>query len=269
MSKRAAPTTATTQPPPAKRPRPVATKWFPRQQLAIDAMGDGDILLKEGNFKFAPYNRAAFLDEWTHKAAAPFYEVIMPDLPARLYLDVEAVSPGPRPPPEETQAWLRGIIAVVTTALQASGVNKEDATCVLVTNDSRPSEYGWKRSFHLTWPNVVFEDNYSVMKAWIHENIMPVIRANPKYQWIAQYKAGPVTKIAVDAAVYSRYRAWRVSYASKKGKSALTPWDVEGWCALDLDEENERRAFIENTLCAQSDPSKRSYIKAPAAASVV
>jgi hypothetical protein len=147
----------------------------------------------------------------------------MPEAPARLYLDVESVSPGPEPPPAETKAWLEGLISVVVTALGESGV--------LVTSDCRSSKHGWKRSFHLTWPDVVFEDNHTAMKEWIAQHVAPQIRQAPEYQWIAQYKAGPVIKSALDEAVYSRYRAWRVSFACKKGKSVLQPWNIEEWCA--------------------------------------
>jgi hypothetical protein len=208
------------------------------------------------------------LDEWSCAPNGPIYEVIMPEAPVRLYLDVESVSPGPEHPPVATKAWLEGLVSVVVTGLLESGVKGADASRVLVTSDCRASEHGWKRSFHLTWPDVCFQDNHTAMKAWIAERVAPVIRSMPVYQWIVQYKAGPVVKSALDEAVYSRYRAWRVSYACKKGKSALQPWDVKDWCALDLDED-ERREFVDCTLCSQIDLADRTLVEfAPPPASV-
>jgi hypothetical protein len=122
----------------------------------------------------------------------------------------------------------------------------------------------WKRSFHLTWPDVTFPDNHTTMKNWIAEHVMPVVKKDPVYQWIAQYKRGPTVKYAVDDAVYSRYRAWRVSFASKKGKTALTPWDVQRWEPLELSDQDARRDFIDETLCSEVDPDDRTVVQAAA-----
>jgi hypothetical protein len=247
----------------AKRRRVAAGPWFSKQAPALAAMQPADILMKHGTFKFAPRNRDAFLNEWTETPGGPIYEVILPDQPARFYLDIESVAPGAEPPRTEVQAWLRGLIVVVVTALEESGVETVDATHVLVTNDSRPSEHGcWKRSFHLTWPAVVFQNNHTAMKSFIAEHIMPKVRRDPKLRWTAEYKNGPTIKYAVDDAVYSRYRAWRVTYASKSGTTALTPWNVEDWCALELG-EGDRHEFIENTLCSQACTEDVSVICSP------
>jgi hypothetical protein len=244
----------------ARRPAPA---WVGKQALALAAMRKGDILMKHGTFKFAAYNRDTYLDEWTTAPDEPIYEVILPDQPTRLYLDVESVAPA-EPPAEEAQAWLGKIVEIVLAALLASGVPSCDAEPCLVANDSRPSDGGWKRSFHLTWPNVVFENNHTAMKGWVAENVMPKVRNDPTLQWIAQYVRGPTVKYAVDDAVYSRYRAWRVTYANKKGKTRLTPWDVENWREIPLDED-DRREFIENTLCSQADAADVSLVKFAAA----
>jgi hypothetical protein len=109
--KRFAPSAAAEQPL-IKKLR-ASIEWLGKQAPALAQMCDGDILLKEGSF--GPRNREAFLNDWAKASTGPIYEVLMPDSPARLYLDVESVSPGPEPPQAETQAWLRGLIAVAVT----------------------------------------------------------------------------------------------------------------------------------------------------------
>ena len=239
----------------------LSTPWFTKQGPALEAMQPGDVLLKRGSYEFNAYNRDEFLEQWATHADGPIYEVIMPLKPCRLYLDIESVAPEAEPAGIVVQKWLRGLVDIVETALCECGVPVTDAKCVLVTSDCRPTDGMWKRSFHLTWPNVVFSNNHTAMKGWITDHVMPLVTKNPAYQWIAQYKRGATVKYAVDEAVYSKYRAWRVSFARKKGKTALIPWNVVEWCPLELKDEADRHDFIDSTLCSCASLDDVSLVK--------
>ena len=69
----------------------------------------------------------------------------------------------------------------------AIGVCEQHQNDFVVGSDCRASSDGYKRSFHLVWPNVFFTNNHTEMKAFIDAHIKPVITRTPQLQWIAQY----------------------------------------------------------------------------------
>jgi hypothetical protein len=123
----------------------------------------------------------------------------------------------------------------------------------VVGNDCRPVEDGFKRSFHIVWHSVLFQNNHTDMKQFINDLVKPKIKAQTELQWNAVLKNGLHEKWAVDYSIYTKNRAFRVIYANKKGKSCIVPWDIEKWQELIFDSQIDKENWFEQSLVSGAD----------------
>ena len=251
----------------AKPAAPLGIRWYsisidcPKPQEAAFADATKETFpLKHGTFEFGNYpNKSDFVEDWCGRVERsehlfPIYEILR-DGPTKFYADIEAIFPGAPPPNGELKQWITDIIAVFQSALNKVGVSDKAAQRVLTTYDCRPCGHGFKRSFHLTWPGLMFQNNHTAMKQFVRDEIMPQIKRDHRFAWTAHYKNGPAIKYAVDMAVYSKNRAWRITFARKEGKTCLVPWDLEHWKELEFSALNYMQSWFEESLCSQPDES--------------
>jgi hypothetical protein len=133
-------------------------RWFKEQQPALSQCTEDSILLKDDMYKFACHpDRQEFVEEWcSPHDVMPIYEVIT-DGYARLHFDIESEFPGNAPPAEELKQWLQLCIDAIKSSLEEVGVEQKDRDTFMVSSDCRHGTHGFKRSYHLVWPNVFFQ----------------------------------------------------------------------------------------------------------------
>lgn len=232
-------------------------EWEYSEAPVLKLYTPGCIIVKHENTKYAYHpSRARFIEEWLtevqNKKSHPVYELIVTEHPARLYFDIEGVYPE-KPTDEILKQWLLDIINVIKPALDAIGVDPVDRDCFVVSSDCRAVDYGYKRSFHLTWPNVIFRDNYDAMKHFFDTRIKSVIIQDPRMCWMKKCKHEMKLDYVIDCGVYSRKRALRLAYSRKNGKTCLVPWDIEKWAALDFANPSKHLDWIESSLVSGAD----------------
>jgi len=233
-------------------------QWFPTQAAAIEynktEFNGSGILIKNNNFSFGAVLRDVFIDHWQPTSNQPIYEVLTSG-PVKLFLDIEMWLPE-QPTEKDNQIWLVRLIDLICRHIErTSGVPAADYAFLchhLVCNDSRPSKNGdtpgYKRSFHVTFPNVVFLD-IGLMKSFVHALKTPLATL-PEYHWPLTQKDGKeVSRHSIDWMVYTDRRPWRVPLARKHGKSQLLPWDVRSWQPLSL-ARDALRVYMDQSLCA-------------------
>jgi hypothetical protein len=244
-------------------------QWFRKQRIALASRSEypACILVKKGMFNFAMYptqsELARDLARWVWCAQdenryLPLFEVIDPASPVKLHLDVEMVCTS-RPQDSVVQKMLSTIIALTKDSLPVADQARADEE--LVSADCRPVADGWKVSFHITWPGVVFADNYSAMKSFIQDRVMPRVREHPELSW------GPdKIKWAVDAGIYTRQRAFRIAFASKGwGKSPLIPWDRSRWRPISFGSMAALSQWIYKSLCSRANGALTTFVSGGAA----
>jgi hypothetical protein len=232
-------------------------KWFFNQQAAWDNAGDHTFRIKLGMKEFGVYScRGDFVQVWcaNQGPSLRIYEVIVVGGACRLYFDVEMIDYERTPGADEIKAWLLQILAVIAKALQAEDVDQKYINDVLVGYDCRPKgDNDFKRSFHLIYPEIVFANNHTSMKDFVHNKVLPLAKKESTLSWHKHNKNGPVGDCALDKAVYTKNRAWRLFYSHKEGKTAITPWDVDNWTAIEFDKPEDREDYFERTLCGDAD----------------
>jgi hypothetical protein len=233
--------------------------WYQKQDAAFLQATDDTMPLKLGMYQFGNYpDRNDFAQDWclTHRQEShPVYELLL-EGSCRLYFDIEAEHDGEKPPDRVLKAWLASLVAEIKVALQTSGVSNEAfLEDVLVGYDCRPKSdgSGYKRSFHLVYPSIIFNNNHTDMKKFVLEMVMPRVKKKTEFKWIAEQKNGDVVKYAIDPLVYTHNRAWRVMYARKQGKTAMTPWNLDTWREMEFESDQQRQDWFERSLCGRAD----------------
>ena len=249
--------------PPAKRLKTALNiRWFKNQAEAFEHATAITLPIKLDMYEFGNFkDRESFVAEWCSRhrhSNHPIYELLV-DGPCRLYFDIELE--GLKPSDADLKAWLLDIIAEIATALRAIGVDEKYISDVLVGYDCRESKGFFKRSFHLVYPEVVFENNHTHMKEFVVEEVKPRITAKKQFKWVAEQKKADVVKYAIDFLVYTRNRPWRVMFSRKQGKTALIPWDIDHWAELLFDNDEDVEEWFDRSLCGRADTECGAYFK--------
>ena len=225
-------------------------KWFRKQ---CHVLGEdthctreetaGTIYLKYDKYLFTSLQRVSFIQRWAlytqNVGPARFYELIPCAQPTRLHLDIEGLYKDNID--ESIKVWLLQILAYINQALVSyCGTSHESFEQYQVGNDCRRKGVQYKRSFHLIFYNVFFENNHVVMKDFIHNHLVPIIRNDTTMT--AQGKC------VVDTGIYTRHRAFRLCWGSKDGKTRLRPWDVGTWQECLFTTVSDREVYLEQTL---------------------
>ena len=236
--------------------------WHGTQEPAMRKFREteGAIIIKDGERKFGSLSdRRNFIKWWIMegKRARPYsyYELIAEGCPARLYFDIEGVYSGKKPSDEKFEKeWLCLVLQTIEDGCKSGGIAENKLADRIVSSDCRPTKPTkdgsprFKRSFHVTYPNVVFPDNHFSMKHFVETNVRPLFKADQRLQWTAEYKRGPVVKEVVDFQVYSKNRAFRLLHARKHGKTSLVPWNVKEWRQMRFESTEEQERFFERSL---------------------
>jgi hypothetical protein len=238
---------------------PLGVAWFQKQDAAFLQATDGTMALKLGMHQFGNFpDRNDFARDWCQEfrqEGHAVYELLL-DGPCRLYFDIEAEY-DEKPTDSENKAWLADLLATIKTALHEGAGVSDNAILddVLVGSDCRLKSdgSGYKRSFHLVFSNIVFRNNHTAMKTFVVDCVMPRVKTKTQFKWISVQKNGDVVKYAIDPLVYTKNRAWRLMYARKKGKTAMTPWDTVAWQEITYVSDRAREDWFERSLCGQAD----------------
>jgi hypothetical protein len=184
----------------------------------------------------------------------PIYELIEAGKFCKLYFDIEAemdITASDKPSPAADKKWLVRLLALIDLVLQESRVPRGATKHKTVGSDCRVSSDGrvYKRSFHVIYHEIVFPDNDDSMKDFVKSKVMSKVAGAPGFTWIADHEQqGHVVKSAVDGAVYTKNRAFRVMWSHKTGKTAMIPWDIDHWCAKTFDLIKHARDFFSRSL---------------------
>lgn len=223
---------------------------------AVPAVEDERVVLKRGMREFGYYSsRPALIKDmcaWEGEPQ-PLYEVIDGTLPCRLMFDVEAEYFMDKPSDEVSKAWFKGLMDLICSTLP-KGADLE----YLTTCSCRVSGRVWKYSYHVTFPNIIFENIGVAMKEYVQTYVYPVVQSDIEFTWLYFSKkvAGKKEpRCAIDDRIYTKNRAWRMTHASKNEKDALVPWDVDNWIPLEFKDSTDHEEWFAKTLCddAQGD----------------
>eukprot|EP00961_Rhodomonas_salina_P296685 3936571-Rhodomonas_salina.1 len=145
---------------------------------------------------FADYG--AFVDAILGSEQACFYEMVREGCPCKMYFDVEWIeqSPGER----AGALALRDVQVAVADVFSLQYAGAALGRCV-VLQGSRATERGFKHSYHLIYPGVVFECNNGALKQLA--------------QQVGSVVARRFGVRAVDGAVYTKDRAFRAALCYK------------------------------------------------------
>jgi hypothetical protein len=162
--------------------------------------------------------------------ARSFYEIIPPDRPAPLYLDVEWVSE--KQDNEDTEQRMNSLCWHMGRALGAvigGGTGEVEESDLIVTrgsrykSDSTGATY-WKNSFHIRHARVFFENNHTAMKLFarlLHEQMRcdaPMWYQKPTKQKDEHGNVTTERVSIVDGLVYTRNRSMRTVGSIKPGE---------------------------------------------------
>eukprot|EP00961_Rhodomonas_salina_P297806 3937520-Rhodomonas_salina.2 len=186
---------------------------------------------------FADYG--AFVDAILSSEQACFYEMVREGCPCKMYFDVEWM--------EQSQGGRAGALALRDVQLAVADVfslqyaGSPLGRCV-VLKGSRATERGFKHSYHLIYPAVVFACNNGALKQ------------------LAQQVGAEVARRfgvrAVDGAVYTKDRAFRVALCYKLSDRTQTRllWGEEGPADV-------RAAVLESMVCFLSEEQRGACIQ--------
>ena len=240
--------------------------WHKKQQDCFDASEDGAFIVKNDMYTFGSFDsKQAFVSRWClgdFNKMLPIFELITHD-PCALYFDVEQKI-AVRQTEEETQEWLRGLLGVIKEQLlthpDADKLTDADLNLVAVSNDCRPSGTSYKLSFHLTWPNIIFDRNDGAMKRFALDQVKPALAEHSQFVWVEEMKNGTMTKLAVDFGVYTKNRAFRVAYGSKDGRTCLRPWDLDRWEPIKFENKNDQEEWFAASLVSRASVGEHQHV---------
>ena len=181
-------------------------------------------------YKYAAFHSAdairAFILSKEGSYKVPMFEVIRSDTPCRLYFDIDMLLDN------KPDDGIEGVLAqtavnVASDLLLEYQVPIEFAKfLVLKDRSSQRGEKGYKISFHLIFPYIIFKNNHNGhMKAWAHEFD---VRLTPLFCKITGTAA---TQSVVDQVVYTRNRLMCLLFCIKPSSdieefSTFRPFEV-------------------------------------------
>jgi hypothetical protein len=232
--------------------------WYPKQHyifndpLTNEQGSPPRICLKHDKYLFGSTQRGLFISKWANFSKCcvplPIYEIIPQVQWVRLHLDIEGVYVSQND--ETMKSWLLKIISYTKQALVLYfGSSHSSFDQVHVGNDCRKKRSKYKRSFHLIFYNVLFENNHVVMKDFIECYLTPLITDDP-----TMFTEG---KSVIDTGIYTRNRAFRVMYASKDSQTRLLPWSIDTWQEKVFLTLSQRTQYIEQTLVCGAENGLR------------
>jgi hypothetical protein len=254
-------------------------KWFGTEQGVLRAIANlppekqsKSILLKLcKNKKFGYKNRQHLACAvWALKEPRPpIYEVIEQNKggPKRLYFDIESEFSFTTVP--DGKAWFVGLLEIITTSIKALQCVKrvgpnpgathfdDDKQKVMVANNSRATEAGFKFSFHLVFPHLFFDDHATSMVTFIRKTVVPLMQTKKHYvdyTWLKQTKKGVEVRTAADPKPYSKRQPYRVTWACKDGEmdGGLRPWDPITWISIKFEDETTAQEWFDQSLVSHS-----------------
>ena len=223
---------------------------FDKQDEAQAVRAPNQVLFKYTPYKFGASEQRGLVNHMLRNHTE-LYEVI--EGASRLYVDIEQEFPEE---PDNLKEWFDGLMAMLRKSIAEHlpikpGTEHDYQVC----NDSRPSGGKFKASFHVVWRVIVMASNSERMKQFVRQHFDKVLLQQPDYCYSIKLKNRTETRSAVDRAVYTTRRAFRMPYAVKNGKKTfLKPWDESNWCELEFDNVDAKAKFIEEMLvCYQDD----------------
>jgi hypothetical protein len=228
-------------------------------QWAGETAKPGEVLAKFTNFRFGyfPDRQSLARASASLADAGPQHllEVIDPNMPSKLYFDIERYCEHEPDKEEERELFLE--LMTLIADLLPHNARKYIATC-----DSRWVSKGgrklWKTSLHPIFSKTAFATNHTHLKAWMDTVLLAALQSACGGRFA---RNGWEDKPWVDYAAQGRNQALRVTYAGKPASGALVPWDVQNWKPLRFATAAQREAFCVESLCSDADLTECTLIE--------
>ena len=226
-------------------------RWVGKQDKILPKKDRKTVAIKFGPQLFGLISsKEHFVDAWVrhqcYQSKSPLFEILEENAPCRLYFDIEFEQDS-APDKDLLQMWLQNLLEKIKQSIVANGASFDKTERLLVSSDCRDSSTGkHKVSFHVTFPDIVFEDNHKSMNLFVHQCVLKEFNNCPEFS--------PEGKLAIDTKVYTKNRAWRVTWAGKglDSVSCLVPWDVKKWMPASFSSVEEKAAWMNDSLCCMA-----------------
>lgn len=217
-------------------------KVFEKRHLAEEFMKKNNYQfltqsLKEGNKGFYPFKTNCHFVDWTNQYAYTSWglcEILQPNKISNLFFDLDGlVEIADEEEFSETlqrvkdkvriDEFVEDVLTVLKPLLPESinyDVRKMDDSRLVMKTIDNSSKKLWKLSYHLIFNGIYFNDIATSMKAFVKECIYEnqLFNDNKEYNFpkLRKNKWSEKKELFVDLAVYSKYRAMRISNVFKK-----------------------------------------------------
>ena len=174
--------------------------------------------LSEQDYAYASCKDGDVFLDWygIYQGNKHFYEMLVEGKPACLCMDVEKYQVQRND--AEAKALLDGVVRLVLLALEKVNVYPEPGSFVITTG-SREAKDGYKISYHICNPTVVFKNFEVEETAFFHTHVQPLVKQqmdnSPLWR---DNNAKPVADI-VDSSIYTKNRQMRMVDSSKFGSN--------------------------------------------------